>query len=279
MKPLLLGAFGLLIVSNAYVLAHVAMNRSGEPDSEMQLTARELQYYGGRSDESGVALMLRWTNTAPEYPTGLPLEAPVWFDQKKLEELGFDLSVPAGSPKAEHFYQDPRSRKAFVALEFDGRAWEAWLKDREPHLEKETSYGPQVTLQDRLEIERQTTPRLVTIDVAQDPAELRRKYPDRKRVMILQGLVRAKREPEQRPSAGAPLRAAYLRGAITRLAIESINVPQPLSRRLEGQSYSPWTYDGNRVKIQQSPYSVLLRVGSKYEPWVTDVKVDVNPLR
>jgi len=279
MKPLLLGAFGLLIVSNAYVLAHVAMNRSGEPDSEMQLTARELQYYGGRSDESGVALMLRWTNTAPEYPTGLPLEAPVWFDQKKLEELGFDLSVPAGSPKAEHFYQDPRSRKAFVALEFDGPAWEAWLKDREPHLEKETSYGPQVTLQDRLEIERQTTPRLVTIDVAQDPAELRRKYPDRKRVMILQGLVRAKREPEQRPSAGAPLRAAYLRGAITRLAIESINVPQPLSRRLEGQSYSPWTYDGNRVKIQQSPYSVLLRVGSKYEPWVTDVKVDVNPLR
>jgi len=279
MKPLLLGAFGLLIVSNAYVLAHVAMNRSGEPDSEMQLTARELQYYGGRGDESGVALMLRWTNTAPEYPTGLPLEAPVWFDQKKLEELGFDLSVPAGSPKAEHFYQDPRSRKAFVALEFDGPAWEAWLKDREPHLEKETSYGPQVTLQDRLEIERQTTPRLVTIDVAQDPAELRRKYPDRKRVMILQGLVRAKREPEQRPSAGAPLRAAYLRGAITRLAIESINVPQPLSRRLEGQSYSPWTYDGNRVKIQQSPYSVLLRVGSKYEPWVTDVKVDVNPLR
>jgi len=279
MKRLLLGAFGLLIVSNAYVLAHVAMNRSGEPDSEMQLTARELQYYGGRSDESGVALMLRWTNTAPEYPTGLPLEAPVWFDQKKLEELGFDLSVPAGSPKAEHFYQDPRSRKAFVALEFDGPAWEAWLKDREPHLEKETSYGPQVTLQDRLEIERQTTPRLVTIDVAQDPAELRRKYPDRKRVMILQGLVRAKREPEQRPSAGAPLRAAYLRGAITRLAIESINVPQPLSRRLEGQSYSPWTYDGNRVKIQQSPYSVLLRVGSKYEPWVTDVKVDVNPLR
>jgi len=279
MKPLLLGAFGLLIVSNAYVLAHVAMNRSGEPDSEMQLTARELQYYGGRSDESGVALMLRWTNTAPEYPTGLPLEAPVWFDQKKLEELGFDLSVPAGSPKAEHFYQDPRSRKAFVALEFDGPAWEAWLKDREPHLEKVTSYGPQVTLQDRLEIERQTTPRLVTIDVAQDPAELRRKYPDRKRVMILQGLVRAKREPEQRPSAGAPLRAAYLRGAITRLAIESINVPQPLSRRLEGQSYSPWTYDGNRVKIQQSPYSVLLRVGSKYEPWVTDVKVDVNPLR
>jgi len=275
MKPLLLSAFGLLIVSNAFVLAHVAMNRSGESDSEMQLTARELQYYGGRSDESGVLLMLRWTNTAPEYPTGLPGEAPVWFDQKKLEEIGFDLSVPATSPKAARFYENLRSREVFVALEYEGPAWEAWLKDREPRLETQTSYSPQVTLPDRLEIERQTTPRLVTVDVARNPVELRRKYPDRNRVMILQALVRAKLEPEQRASLTAPFRPAYLRGAITRLAIESINVPQPLSRRLEGQSYTPWTYDGNRVKIQQPPYSVTLRIGSKYEPWV----VDVNQLR
>jgi len=275
MKPLLLAAVGLLVVSNAFVLAHVAMNRSGEPDSEMQLTARELQYYGNRNDQSSVIFMLRWTNTAPEYPTGPPSDAPGWFDEKKLEELGFDLSVPASSPKAARFYENLRSREIFVALEYDGPAWEAWRKDREPRLETEGSYGPQVTLPDRVEIERQTTPRLITIDVARDPVELRRKYPDRKRVMILQVLVRAKLEPEQRASLTAPLRPAYLRGAITRLAIESINVPQPLSRRLEGQSYTPWTYDGNRVKIQQPPYSVTLRVGSKYEPWV----VDVNQLR
>jgi hypothetical protein len=197
----------------------------------------------------------------------------VWFDQKKLEELGFDLSVPASSPKAARFYENLRSREVFVALEYDGPAWEAWLKDREPRLEKETSYGPQVTLPDRLEIERQTTPRLVTIDVARDPKELRRKYPDRSRVMILQAVVRAKLEPEQRASQTAPLRPAYLRGAITRLAIDSINVPQPLSRRFEGQSYSPWTYDGNRVKIQPPPYSVTLRVGSKYEPWVVGMSL------
>jgi len=275
MKPLLLAAVGLLVVSNAFVLAHVAMNRSGEPDSEMQLTARELQYYGGRSDESSVVLMLRWTNTAPEYPTGLPGEVPGWFDQKKLEEIGFDLSVPAVSLKAARFYENLRSREVFVALELDGPAWEVWRKDREPRLETEGSYGPQVTLPDRVEIERQTTPRLITIDVARDPVALRHKYPDRKHVMILQALVRAKLEPEQRASLTAPLRPAYLRGAITRLAIESINVPQPLSRRLEGQSYTPWTYDGNRVKIQQPPYSVTLRIGSKYEPWV----VDVNQLR
>ena len=104
MKPLFLAAIGILVLSNAFVLAHVAMNRTGEPDAEMQLTARELQYYGSRSDESSVILMLRWQNTAPEYPPGTGLEDPGWFDQKKLEELGFDLSVPASSPKAARFY-------------------------------------------------------------------------------------------------------------------------------------------------------------------------------
>jgi hypothetical protein len=77
------------------------------------------------------------------------------------------------------------------------------------------------------------------------------------------------------PPSRAPARAAYLRGAITRLAIESINVPEPLSRRLDAQSYTPWTYDGNQIRVNGPPYSVLLRVGSKYEPWVVDVK----PLR
>ena len=274
-NPLLLAALGLLAVSNGFVLAHVAMNRSGGPDSEMELTARELQYYGSRGDDSSVTLLLRWTNTAPEYPPGPPSDAPGWFDQKKLEELGFDVSVPAASPKAQRFYDNQRSREAYVALEFEGPAWESWLKDREPRLQTEVSYGPQVSLEERVQIERETTPRLISVDVSLDPASLRRKYPDRTRVMILPALLRAKLSPESRASATAPLRPAYLRGAITRLAIESINVPEPLSRRLDGQSYTPWTYENNQIKINHPPYGVLLRVGSKYEPWVVDVK----PLR
>jgi len=279
-RPLLLAALTLLVVSNAFVLAHVAINRSGEPDSEMELTARELQYTGSRSDDSSVVLMLRWQNTAPEYAVGLPLDSPGWFDQKKLEDLGFDLSVPASSPKASRFYENLRSREVYVALEFEGPAWEQWLKDREPRLETETSYGPQVTLADRIEIDRQTAPRLVSIDVSRDPAELRRRYPDSKRVMILPALVRAMVEPWRRASTTAPFRPAYLRGAITRLAIESINVPEPLSRQFDNQSsYSPYTYDGKQVKIQPPPYRATLRVGSKYEPWLTNVTTDVNALR
>jgi hypothetical protein len=201
------------------------------------------------------------------------LDDPGWFDQKKLEELGFDLSVPASSPKASRFYENLRSRQAYVALEFEGPAWEQWLAKREAQAPTELSYGPQVTVPDRIAIESQTTSRLVAIDVARDPADLRRKYPDRRRVMIQPGLVRAMLDPERRTSAAAPLRPANLRGAITRLAIESISVPDPLSRRLDGLSYSPWTYDGKQVMVMQPPYSVTLRVGSKYEPWVADVKL------
>jgi len=271
--PLLLAAIALLVVSNGWVLAHVAMNRSGQTDSETELTARELSYYGTRSDDSSVVLLLRWQNTAPEYA---PQVEPGWFDGKKLEELGFDVSEPANSPGAERYYRNLRSRKVFVALEFDGPAWEQWLKDHEPQIREGTQYAPRISVEDRMEIERQTASRLVAIDVARDPAGLRRKYPDRTRVMILEGLVRAVREPDRPASAVAPARAAYVRGAISRIAIESINVPEPLSSRLRGQSsYVPWTSDGNQVKIQPPPFAATLRAGSKYEPWIVDVK----PLR
>jgi hypothetical protein len=273
MKPLFLAALGLLVVSNAFVLAHVALNRSGEPESEMLLTARELQYAGGSSDDSSVVLMLRWQNTAPEYLVGTQIDDPGWFDAKKLEELGFDLSVPAGSPQAPRFYENLQSRQVYAALEFEGAAWEQWLARREVQLASDLSYGPLVTMPDRISIESQTTSRLVAIDAARDPAALRRKYPDRKRVMILPAVVRAKHETLRIKSAGAPARPEYLRGAITRLAIESINVPAPLSRQFYGQqSYSAYTYDGKQVRIVLPPYSALLRVGSKYEPWITDVK-------
>ena len=272
-RPLLLAAVGLLILSNAFVLAHVAMNRSGEPDSEIALTSRELQFYGSRSDDSSVVLLLRWENTAPEYPVGLPRDVPGWFDSSKLKELGFDLSVPPDSPRAERFYGNLRSREVFVALEFEGPAWEQWLKDREPQIQQESQYAPNISAAERLEIERQTASRLVAIDAARDPAELRRKYPDRKRVMILQALARAMHEPGQPRSAVGPARPSFLRGAIIRILTESINVPEPLSRLFDNQqSYTPYTFDGQQVKIQPPTFAANLRIGSKYEPWVVDVK-------
>jgi hypothetical protein len=274
-RPWLIAALALLALSNVWVLSHVARNRSGSPDADLELTSRELAYYGGRSEDSSVVLRLRWQNPAPEYEiTGI--EWPGWFDRTKVEELGFDLRVPADAKDAARHYQFQRSREAFVALEFDGPAWQQWLMVREPRLQLESRYNQQMSVDQRLEVERQTESRLVAVDVGLDPVALRRKYSDRHRVMILPGLARATWEGARRASADGPGHPARVRGAITRLSIEEINVPQPFSRQFDSQSsYVPWTYDGGALKVQPPPYAMTLRVGSLYEPWVTNVK----PLR
>jgi hypothetical protein len=271
-RPWLIAALALLALSNVWVLIHVARNRSGSPDADVELTARELVYYGGRSEDSGVMLMLRWQNPAPEYEI-LGIEWPGWFDRKKLEELGFDLHVPADAKDASRHYQKQRSREGFVALVFDGPAWQRWLKMREPRLHLESRYNQEMSVDQRLEVERQTESRLVAVDAGLDPLGLRRKYADRNRVLILPGLARAIREDTRRPSADDPGHPAGVRGAITRVSIEAINVPQPLSRLFNDQfSYTPWTYDGRELKILPPTFAIALRVGSLYEPWVTNAK-------
>ena len=59
----LLAGIALILAVNAVALAGVAYNRSGEPDSVLRLTERELQAsYGwhGSAENSGAALTLRW---------------------------------------------------------------------------------------------------------------------------------------------------------------------------------------------------------------------------
>jgi hypothetical protein len=270
-RPWLIAALALLAVSNVWVLIHVARNRAGSPDAELELTARELVYYGGRSEDSGVVLMLRWQNPAPEYEI-LGIDWPGWFDRKKLEELGFDVQVPANAKGAARHYQNQRSREVFVALEFDGPAWQGWLKMREPRLHLESRYNQELSVEQRLEVERQTESRLVAVDAGLDAAALRRKYPDRRHVMIMPGLARAIREDARKAVADDPGRPAGVRGAITRVSIEAINVPQPFSRFFDDHSsYAPWTYEQRELKILLPPYAVTLRVGSLNEPWVTNV--------
>jgi hypothetical protein len=252
-NPLLTAAIGLLAVSNAFVVVHAALNRSGEPEAEVEITAREVRNNYTGSDDSNVTLTLVFQNVAGFTD---------WFDAKKLEELGFDTSVPAGSVAASRYYTNSRSREIFVALEHDGPAWQKWLTQRESQMQKEAQYGAQMPLETRMEIERQTSSRLIVVDAALDPVALRAKYPDRKHVLILRGLARIQLDYP-----------AALRGVITRIATDSINVPEPLRRFFESQTYySPYTLDGQQVKINPPPYAVTVRVGSRYEPWVSDVR-------
>jgi uncharacterized protein DUF4824 len=283
-SPLLYSAIGVLVTANTFVLIHADVNRSGAPDAELELTARELKYYSSSREDSGVSLLIEWQNPAAQFSfygaTKMP--AAPWFDVDKLKETGFDVRVPPASKDASRYYMRQRSRQVFVALEFDGPAWREWLNWRKAAIAAEpvpnipVPVGSNPTKEDRFRIEEETTSRLVAMDVGLDPSALRAKHPDRQRVMILRGRATVILDDGVKvPAPGAPREKAvpFLRGAITSIDPSLINVPQPLSRKFEPRmSYSPWTYSGDQFKVVEPPFSVTLRIGSQYEPWVVDVK-------
>jgi len=264
--PLFYAALGLLVVSNAFVLVHAQRNRAGEPESEMELTERELRYYPQGKDDSSLTMMLLWQNPVAEYRyQPVPTSEADFFDGAKLKEIGFDLRVAPDAKQAERFYSGQRSREVFVALEYDGPAWQEWLKWRAAVLSTEVPFPQQKPFDVRLRIERETTSRLVAVDVALDPARLREKFPDRKKVMILSGRARVVRD-------GTP---PALRGAITSISTDGINVPNAFRPQMEQMNnYAGGYHQANdgTVIIDPPGFAATIRVGSKYEPWVAEVR-------
>jgi hypothetical protein len=230
----------------------------------MELTEREIRHYPHGNDDSSLTLLLQWQNPAAEYSYPPVPAATGFFDRAKLQEMGFDLSVPPESKQAERFYRGQRSREVFVALEYDGAAWQQWLKDREASIVTEVRYGPQISPDDRMRIVRETESRLVAVDVGLDPARLREKFSDRKKVMILPGRARAVLD------AGPKL----LRGAIAAISIDNINVAQTFRPQLENQNFSTnWRTEANgKLVIDPPAFAATIRVGSHYEPWVAAVR-------
>jgi hypothetical protein len=120
----------IIVVANALALVHALHNRVGTPEAQLTLTQRELGYYNGSAsvdDDSGVTLHLQWTD-----PSSLPWPGAIenpnpWLSQQVLQRLGFDCSVSPASPDAGRHYQRQRPRQVFIALEYDGAGWRAWL--------------------------------------------------------------------------------------------------------------------------------------------------------
>jgi hypothetical protein len=128
----LIASAAIVVVANGLALLHAARNRTGTPEAEMTLTQRELQYFNrSTADDSGVTLSLEWTDPS-SFPWPAQVQNPaIWLDQRKLRSLGFACSVNAASPDAGRYYQRQRPRQVFVALEYDGAAWRAWVETYE----------------------------------------------------------------------------------------------------------------------------------------------------
>jgi hypothetical protein len=234
MKPgALLVAAAVVVVTNGVVLLEVARNRAGAPVETIQLTERELPLNFQEKENTGVAVRLDWQRFYPFVEDNYS-----WLDRAKLEALGFDYARAMREPQ-----RPPLPRPAFVALEFNGPAWEKWLNLAQQ------STRPSGTSPEMYS-------RLIPIDVATTPDPLLRKYPDRRRYLVVKGVIQlffdtsGKRQPPLRPS-------------ISQILPGSIHVPPPLSdaaARFAGRT------------VTQSPrYTLTVSYGRSFEPWLVSI--------
>lgn len=254
----LVAAVALVLLANAFALLHAARNRSGEPEAEITLTDRELSYYR-HPDDSGVALRLRWVDPHPVLYSGAP-----WLDQTRLEELGFDCRVAPSDAKASSFYSRQIPRAGWVALEYDGPAWQSWLELRRQMAQPAEPTPP--AWRRTPEDDRRSASRLALIDAARDAAALRARHPDRHRLLIIPAVLRISWDPALPAAEGRPASPARLTGYVREIP-SLIHVPRPFS-----DSFRALRQTFREPEREEPLYRVRLRYGSLLEPWVTGVE-------
>ncbi|WBH38786.1 hypothetical protein PALA6_01250 [Pseudomonas aeruginosa] len=112
----------LLLAANLAALGGVAWNRSGEAESKLVLSQRELQRnwsYGFWSEEnSGVELRLELRSPSSEPPSDLAPPLP----PEQMRALGF--SIPdALDEESVRRYRRQQEKQVLLVLELDGPAY------------------------------------------------------------------------------------------------------------------------------------------------------------
>jgi hypothetical protein len=282
---------GLVILTNAIVLIGIAYNRGGEPEAEITLTEREvpLSYEAFQSEENTeLALRLHWQSPAHRWQVLMfePRPETEWFDQAKLEAVGYDCSLPLPDPSAEQYYDKMLPREAFVVLEYGGQAWARWLVewDRDKvFMAEQVNKGKRSKqdlerLNDAYDRLPKTGSRLLAVDVGSDPIQLRQRYPERNQFVIVRAQVRLYLAREGKTESGER-RSAHLRGEVTQLLVDDIHVPFELQAVLDTLSRHEGRHgrmsSGTFVspgEAKEPRYEVTLRYGKRYEPWITAIR-------
>jgi uncharacterized protein DUF4824 len=274
-------ACALLLLTNAIVLVGATYNRRGEPEARLVLTERELRLGYQEKENTGLWLRLETSDVQPFMADG-----PGWFDEKKLEEVGFDCGLAPTAPSAELYYEKALPRHVYAVLEFDGDAWKSWIARREQEVlnpPSGTLVSPQ-TLEERkkqLEIERAGHSRLFLVDVGRDPSGLRARHPDRARFIVTGAIARLqlRRSWDEATKTWKDVR---LEGFVPEILPSEIHVPLDRRKVLDAvreaqfkkEGPGSWMdYGGYNAYIQGAPrYQVTLSYGRRLEPWIDDVQ-------
>lgn len=267
-----MAGLSLIVLVNLIVLIGVAYNRSGEPESRLRLTERELSVprpWAFQKENSGLSLQLLWRvrdeeNEARPYYFGFGGVGgrATWLNESKLKELGLEPPSASATEAQKRRYDKLGAKEVFLVLEFDGPAYQAVLARAREFARGSQSEGtPSNRAEEwrakRLRYEESESSRLFVIDAGMDVAVLRAKYPDRARYAILRGRVHP---PTARYGNG------YW-GRVEGLAIDSVNVALEFRAVFEGfasRSYYP---------LADSPagpkFEAAVAFGNHLEPWLT----------
>ncbi len=267
---------GLIVLTNAVALVGVWWNRAAPPDSTLTLSERELglPWHSLRNQEnSGLALSLRWrvaTHADDEFNTSFTYNSgsPAWLDAAKMEALGFTTgAIDSDAGRRRYLRQLPRA--AVLVMELNGPAAQAALDkartDAARHAAAAAVNADSKQFAERakraqgdLDREEHANSRLFVIDAGGDAEQLRQKYPDRTRYVLLRGIVR----PGLNDRAGGKTQPG---GHISRITNGTIHVPHALRAPLESLRATGEPGGGDR-------FGATLRVGRRLEPWIVDTQ-------
>jgi hypothetical protein len=272
----LIAGLALIALTNAVALGGVAWNRSGEPDSVLTLTQREMwQPYRFRFDKErgGLELNLRWrvlaTNRTGAYYASDRYGDPDWLDQAKLASLGFNVSRRPRARAGDSDYDRLLPREALVVLELDGPAYQKALAIARERAAKDAAKAAAEKDKKKrdhaarnaaeiLQREETVNSRLFAVDVGLDAQALRAKYPDRARYAIVHGSVRAQYQGDR---AAAGLWTGYLDG----IDNGQINVPLEFRKAFGSVGYS---HEWDTPTQAGAPFRVTVAFGKRFEPWI-----------
>ena len=277
-KTLAAGAL-LILLANAVALVGVYLNRSGEPDSRLTLSQRELTMpwgWGMAKENSGMALRLNWrvsdASAGDTYGGGYGFSGgtPEWLDEARIAALGFDTAALAEDAAGRRRFERQLPREVLLVLELAGPAWQQALDRARQNAarheaarlanaeSKEFAEKAKRALE-QVGREENLNSRLFAIDAGLDRAALRAKYPDRGRYLILKATLR--------PRLVVQDKKTRVTGYVSALAVTQINVPHALRPLLE-------TALGTRRRTAGDPgarFEATLAVGQRLEPWLEPV--------
>lgn len=264
------------------MLAGIAYNRSGDNESALLLTERELSvpYRSYRTQEnSGLALGLSWNiirtnsfdNNYRRYSLGR-YGNPKWLTEEKQRELGVDVDkIRKNKENKNYRYKKLNSEEIIVVLEYDGESFKKAVKDAEIDFkklrEKINKNTDNKVLNKQLKNHEESldelkisVSRLIAIDAGRDLKTLREKYKDRTKYLMLRG--------ELRPYWNN----TKLLARISQTFIASVHVPLPFSKEIN-EITKREKKNSQYTNLAKKPrYQVELKVGKRLEPWVAGVK-------